>query len=86
MQPKIGLMKKEKPNRPNCHKKSPKIEPKQLKIIWPELNPIIARPLHNLTSISHIFLISTLNCDSFEALDFRLPKLQNHIWFTKKIL
>ena len=30
LQPKIGLMKKEKPNKPNCHKKKPKKRPKKL--------------------------------------------------------
>ena len=39
---------KEKPNEPNCHKRSPKrgtkIELKQPKPIWLELNPVIASP------------------------------------------
>ena len=66
-------MKKKKPNGPNFHKRdqkeSQKNKPKQPKTIWPELNPAIAYLLHSLTSISHISLVSTLNCNPFEALD-----------------
>ena len=90
LQPKIGLMKKEKPNKPNCHKKkaqkeAQKIEFKQPKTIWPKLNPVIACPLSSLASINRISLVSTLNCDIFEALNSCIPKLENHIWFSPKI-
>ena len=34
----------------------------------PELNPIIACPLHNFASINHISLVSTPNCNPFEVL------------------
>ena len=86
LQPKIGLMKKEKPNKPNCHKKkAQKIELKQPKTIWPKLNPVIACPLSSLASINRISLVSTLNCDIFEALNSCIPKLENHIWFSPKI-
>ena len=41
--------------------------------------------MRSLTSISHVSLISNLNCNLFEALDSWLPKLQNHVWFVLKI-
>ena len=71
LQPKIVLVKKEKLNGPNFQekKKGPKIESKQLKTIWPKLNTVIACPLCSLASSSHISLISTSNCNPFEAID-----------------
>ena len=55
-------------------------KPKQPKVIGPEYNPVIACSLCNITSISHISLVSTPNYDPFEALDSRIPKLENHMW------
>ena len=88
LQPKIRLVKKEKKTQhaqlPQKKKKAQKLSLNNQKTIWLELNHVIAFPLCNLTSINHISLVSTPNL--FEALDFWLPKLQNHMWFAPKIL
>ena len=41
----------------------------------------LKKTIGNFSLIGHISLIPTLNCNIFEALDSRLPKLHNHIWF-----
>ena len=79
LQPKIGLVKKEKPNGPQ------KNEPKRPKTNWPILHPIIAYLLRNLALINHISLVSTQNCDPFEALDSWFPNLQNICFCPKNI-
>ena len=40
--------------------------------------------LCNLDSIGYNSLVSTLNYDPFEALDFGHPKIQNHRWFARR--
>ena len=92
LQPKVSLAKKEKKNqqaqflqKEPKKKKGLKIEPKKPKTIWPKLNPIIACLLGSLASINYISLISTPNWNMFEALNSRLPKLQNHMWYPPKI-
>ena len=73
LQPKIGLVKIENPKGPICTKikpkKRPKIQPRQQKRIGLICNLVTACSLCSTTSIGHISLISTLNCDMFEALD-----------------
>ena len=82
LQPKIRLVKKEKKNQQAQFLQK---EPKKPKTIWPKLNPIIACLLGSLASINYISLISTPNWNMFEALNSRLPKLQNHMWYPPKI-
>ena len=59
--------------------RSLKIELKQPKPILSELNPEMACSLHNLALMGHISLVSTLNYEPFEVLDFLLSKLQKNL-------
>ena len=75
LKPKIGLMKIENPKGLIATKMSPKGEAQNsaqtTKRNWgPICNPITACSLCNIALIDHISLVSTSNCDPFEALDF----------------
>ena len=90
LQPKIMIVKIENPKGPICTKikpkKRPKIQPRQQKRIRLICNLVTTCSLCSTTLIGHISLISTLNCDMFEALDSWIPKFQKHMWFTPRNL
>ena len=67
-----------------AQKERSKIQPKQPKGIGSICNLVTACFVRSIASIGHIFLISTLDCDPFEALDSWPPKLQNYIWFSPR--
>ena len=52
-------------------KKRPQIQPEQSKKNWARNNPLTACSLRIIASIGHISLVSTPNCDLFEALESR---------------
>ena len=88
LQPKIDLLKTKNPKAqlpPKwAQKERSKIQPKQPKGIGSICNLVTACFVRSIASIGHIFLISTLDCDPFEALDSWPPKLQNYIWFSPR--